>query len=69
MFHDDIGELSALRDRLSLYPDDVWRYVLAPPRRTLRESWVGVIVEVQDPVHLGGEIGGGAGLPGLRVLP
>ncbi len=29
VFHDGIGELSALRDHLRWYPDDVWRYVLA----------------------------------------
>jgi Domain of unknown function (DUF4037) len=29
LFHDDIGELTAVRERLAWYPDDVWRYVLA----------------------------------------
>ncbi|MFC6023315.1 DUF4037 domain-containing protein [Plantactinospora solaniradicis] len=29
VFHDGIGELTALRDRLRWYPDDVWRYLLA----------------------------------------
>jgi hypothetical protein len=27
--HDGVGELTALRQRLSWYPDDLWRYVLA----------------------------------------
>lgn len=29
VFHDGTGELTMLRQRLSWYPDDVWRYVLA----------------------------------------
>ena len=29
MFHDGPGELTAARARLSWYPDDVWRYLLA----------------------------------------
>lgn len=29
VFHDGDGELTAVRDRLSWYPDEVWRYVLA----------------------------------------
>ncbi|WP_166386041.1 DUF4037 domain-containing protein [Catellatospora methionotrophica] len=29
VYHDSVGELTALRRQLSWYPDDVWRYVLA----------------------------------------
>ncbi|WP_422768632.1 DUF4037 domain-containing protein [Plantactinospora sp. WMMC1484] len=29
VFHDGVGELTALRARLRWYPDDVWRYLLA----------------------------------------
>ncbi|MEN3611828.1 DUF4037 domain-containing protein [Plantactinospora sp. ZYX-F-223] len=29
VFHDDLGELTALRERLRWYPEDVWRYLLA----------------------------------------
>ncbi|HEY3007405.1 MAG TPA: DUF4037 domain-containing protein, partial [Micromonosporaceae bacterium] len=29
VFHDDLGDLTAVRRRLAWYPDDVWRYVLA----------------------------------------
>jgi hypothetical protein len=29
VYHDEPGELTALRSRLAWYPDDVWRYMLA----------------------------------------
>lgn len=29
VFHDDLGELSELRDRLTWYPADVWRWLIA----------------------------------------
>ena len=29
VFHDSAGEITAIRERLRWYPDDVWRYVMA----------------------------------------
>ncbi|WP_243710282.1 DUF4037 domain-containing protein [Micromonospora sp. KC213] len=52
VFHDGIGELSALRDRLSWYPDDVWRYVLACQWMRIgeEEAFVGRAAEAGDEV-------------------
>lgn len=29
VFHDGLGDLTALRERLAFYPDEVWRYLMA----------------------------------------
>ncbi|GIJ78743.1 protein of unknown function [Micromonospora phaseoli] len=52
VFHDDIGELTSLRDRLQWYPDDVWRYVLACQwmRIGAEEAFVGRAAEAGDEV-------------------
>lgn len=56
VFHDDIGELTVVRDRLTWYPDDVWRYVLACQWRRIgaEEAFVARAAEVGDEV--GGRI-------------
>jgi len=36
--HDGTGELTALRDRLAFYPDDVWRYLLAATWRRIGQE-------------------------------
>ena len=38
VFHDGAGELSAVREALGWYPDDVWRYVLAADWSRLAEE-------------------------------
>src|SRR3954447_15644682 len=50
VFHDDTGELTALRARLQWYPDDVWRYLLAAQRTRIaqEESFVGRAAETGD---------------------
>jgi hypothetical protein len=50
VFHDDLGELTAVRQRLSWYPDDVWRYVLACQWRRIaqEEAFVGRTAEAGD---------------------
>lgn len=50
VFHDGIGELSAVRNALRWYPDDVWRYVLAAQwtRISQEEAFVGRTAEVGD---------------------
>ncbi|MEQ4302043.1 DUF4037 domain-containing protein [Plantactinospora sp. B6F1] len=48
VFSDVLGELTAVRDRLHWYPDDVWRYLLACQwaRIGQEEPFVGRTVEV-----------------------
>ena len=50
VFHDDLGELTALRQRLRWYPDDVWRYLLAAQwtRIGQEEAFVGRAAEAGD---------------------
>lgn len=50
VFHDGIGELTAVRDRLRWYPRDVWRYVLACQwmRIAEEEAFVGRTAEAGD---------------------
>jgi len=50
VFHDDLGELSAVRRRLRWYPDDLWRYVLACQwtRIGQEEAFVGRAAEAGD---------------------
>jgi hypothetical protein len=50
VFHDDSGELTAVRERLRWYPDDVWRYVLACQWRRIaqEEAFVGRTAEAGD---------------------
>ena len=50
VFRDDAGELTAIRDRLAWYPDDVWRYLLASQWRRIaqEEPFVGRTEEVGD---------------------
>jgi hypothetical protein len=50
VFHDDTGELTAVRRRLRWYPDDVWRYVLACQWRRIaqEEAFVGRTAEAGD---------------------
>jgi hypothetical protein len=50
VFHDGIGELSLVRQRLSWYPVDVWRYVLACQwtRVGEEEAFVGRAAEAGD---------------------
>ena len=38
VFRDDTGELTAIRDRLDWYPDDVWRYAMAADWSSLGEE-------------------------------
>ncbi|TCO28479.1 uncharacterized protein DUF4037 [Kribbella steppae] len=38
VFVDQVGDISAVRDRLQWYPDDVWRYVLACDWLRLQEE-------------------------------
>jgi hypothetical protein len=38
VYHDGLGALIARRDRLSWYPDDVWRYVLASQWKRIGEE-------------------------------
>lgn len=50
VFHDGIGELSLVRERLSWYPDDLWRYVLACQWNRIgeEEAFVGRTAEAGD---------------------
>jgi len=50
VFHDDFGGLSAGRELLRWYPDDVWRYVLACQwtRIAQEEAFVGRAAEAGD---------------------
>src|SRR5438067_2392739 len=50
VFHDELGELTAARARLSWYPEQVWRYVLACQwqRISQEEAFVGRSGEVGD---------------------
>lgn len=50
VYHDGVGELSALRERLRWYPDDVWRYLLACQwtRIGQEEAFVGRAAEAGD---------------------
>jgi hypothetical protein len=50
VYHDGPGDLSAARARLSWYPDDVWRYVLACQwqRISQEEAFPGRCAEVGD---------------------
>lgn len=56
VYHDGIGELTALRTRLGWYPDDVWRYVLACQwtRIGQEEPFVGRAAEAGD--ELGSQV-------------
>ena len=50
VFHDGLGELGPLRDRLAWYPDDLWRYLLACQWRRIaqEEPFAGRCAEVGD---------------------
>jgi len=50
VFHDDCGELAAVREKLAWYPDDVWLWLLACQWRRLdqEEAFVGRTAEVGD---------------------
>ncbi|RKS06470.1 uncharacterized protein DUF4037 [Nocardiopsis sp. Huas11] len=50
VFHDPVGDLTRVRRRLSWYPDDVWRYVLACQWRRVAqvEPFVGRCAEAGD---------------------
>lgn len=50
VFHDGLGALEPVRQKLAWYPDDVWRYVLACQwqRVAEEEAFVGRTVEVGD---------------------
>lgn len=50
VLHDDAGELTAVRDQLFWYPEDVWRWLLACQWRRLdqEEPFVGRAAEVGD---------------------
>lgn len=50
VFHDGLGELDRVRDRLAWYPPDVWRYALACQwtRIAQEEAFVGRCGEVGD---------------------
>lgn len=50
VFHDTTGDLTQARERLSWYPDDVWRYVLACQwqRIAQEEPFVGRGLELGD---------------------
>ncbi len=50
VFHDEIGELTDLRNRLRWYPDDVWRCLLAAQwtRIAQEEAFVGRAAEAGD---------------------
>ncbi|GAB2513795.1 DUF4037 domain-containing protein [Nocardiopsis aegyptia] len=50
VFHDPVGDLARLRRRLTWYPDDVWRYVLACQWRRVaqEEPFVGRCAEAGD---------------------
>lgn len=50
VFHDDAGELTDVREWLTWYPDDVWRYLLRCAWRRIgqEEAFVGRAAEVGD---------------------
>lgn len=50
VFHDGVGDLTALRAQLAWYPDDVWLYVLACQWQRIgqEEHFVGRTAEVGD---------------------
>lgn len=50
VFHDGLGELASLRERLRWYPDDVWLWLLACQWRRVdqEEPFVGRTAEVDD---------------------
>ncbi|NUR58395.1 MAG: DUF4037 domain-containing protein [Catenulispora sp.] len=50
IFHDDLDRLTAYRSRLTWYPDQIWRYVLACQwmRLSQEEPFVGRCGEVDD---------------------
>ncbi len=50
VFHDGLGVLTTVRQRLTWYPDQVWRYLLACQwqRLSQEEAFVGRCVEVGD---------------------
>lgn len=52
VFHDDLGALTAVRDLLAWYPDQVWRYLLACQwqRISQEEAFVGRCAEAGDPL-------------------
>lgn len=52
VFRDDIGELGALRDRLSYFPEDVWLYKLAAQWARIAEerAYIGRTGEVSDEI-------------------
>jgi Domain of unknown function (DUF4037) len=52
VFHDGPGELTAARERLAWYPDQVWRYVLAAQWQRIgqEEAFVGRCAEVGDEI-------------------
>ncbi|GGM84263.1 DUF4037 domain-containing protein [Dactylosporangium sucinum] len=52
VYHDGPGDLTALRERLAWYPDDVWRYLLAAQWTLIaqEEAFVGRAAEAGDPI-------------------
>ncbi|ONI87527.1 hypothetical protein ALI144C_09070 [Actinosynnema sp. ALI-1.44] len=52
VFHDDIGEVTRARERLSWYPEDVWREIMARHWQAIakKEAFVGRCGEVGDEV-------------------
>jgi hypothetical protein len=50
VFHDDLGELAAVREAVAWYPDQVWLWLLACPWRRIdqEEPFVGRAAEVGD---------------------
>ena len=52
VFHDGLGELAPVRNKLAWYPPDVWRYLLAAQwqRLSQQEAFVGRAGEVGDEV-------------------
>ncbi|MET7397934.1 DUF4037 domain-containing protein [Dactylosporangium sp. NPDC005572] len=52
VYHDGPGDLTALRERLAWYPDDVWRYLLAAQWTLIaqEEAFVGRAGEAGDPL-------------------
>ena len=52
VFHDDSGELTAVRSELAWYPDDLWLWLLACQWQRIgeEEAFVGRTLEVGDPL-------------------
>lgn len=50
IFHDGLGKLGPVRNRLAYYPDQIWRYILAAQwqRISQKEAFVGRAGEVGD---------------------